>query len=141
VLGARHARRRPAHPTLNDKSVRIYLASLRPVLLAWSARYSHLREVTRDDVRNHLAGLHGDPRRTTLAAFRSLCTWAKANGVIFANPAGHLSAGRRERPIIQPLPAEQISQAVRAASTAHARLSSPWPPSTPPALQPSAPYS
>jgi len=112
----------PRTPALNDKSVRTYLASLRPALLAWSARYGHLREVTRDDVRDGLAALHGDPRRTTLAALRSLFTWAKKNGVVFANPASQLRAGRRERPIFQPLPAGQVSQAIRAATTAHARL-------------------
>lgn len=36
-----------------------YLNQARPALLDWSARYEHLREITRDDVGEHLDALHG----------------------------------------------------------------------------------
>ena len=36
-----------------------HMNQLRPVLLAWSGRYGHLREVTRDDIAAVLAELRG----------------------------------------------------------------------------------
>lgn len=107
---------------LHEKSVRIYVASLRPALLDWSARYSCLREATRDDIRVHLAALYGTRRQTTMAAFRSLFAWAKKNRVVFTDPARHLSPGRRARAVLQPLPDEQVARAASAATTPHARL-------------------
>ncbi|MEU4234418.1 hypothetical protein AB0F17_59940 [Nonomuraea sp. NPDC026600] len=35
---------------------------VRPTLLAWSERYDHLREITRDDVKAALDDLHGARR-------------------------------------------------------------------------------
>lgn len=95
---------------------------MRPALLAWSQDYDHLREVTRDDVLDYLAGLRGDPRRDALAALRSLFTWAKRDGVIFANPATRIRIGARTLPIWQPLTADEITSAVQAAATPQARL-------------------
>ena len=112
----------PRRPALHEKSVRTYVASVRPALADWSARYDHLREVTRDDVRGYLATLHGDPRHTMLSAFRSLFSWAKSNGVIFANPASHLRGGKRERPVFLPLADAEIARAIDAATTPHAKL-------------------
>jgi hypothetical protein len=48
-----------------------YLNMLRPVLLAWSSRAEHLREITRHDVLVVLDDLHGVPRQSTLIALRS----------------------------------------------------------------------
>lgn len=112
----------PRRPALRENSVRIYVAAVRPALLAWSGRYGHLREVTRDDIRAHLAGLHGQQRHTTLSAFRSLFAWAKTAGAVFRNPAGQLRAGQRERLAFLPLAPADISSAVGAAQTPHARL-------------------
>ena len=42
-----------------------YMLCLRPVLLAWSGRYGHLREVTRDDVLAVLGELHGPAAPTS----------------------------------------------------------------------------
>ena len=47
------------------------------VLLAWSGRYGHLREVTRDDVAAVLAGLRGSRRANVLVALRSLFGFCK----------------------------------------------------------------
>jgi integrase len=112
----------PRTPALREKSIRIYVASLRPALLEWSTRYSHLREVTRDDIRAQLVTRHGTRRHTAIAGLRSLFTWAKKNSAVFHDPARHISPGRRERAIFQPLPAEQVSRAANAATTPHARL-------------------
>jgi integrase len=112
----------PRSPALHENSVRTYVAVARPALLAWSGRYGHLREVTRDDIRAHIAGLQGQHRHTTLTALRSLFAWAKGNGAVFRNPAVQLRAGHRERPAFLPLAAPDLSRAVGAATTPHARL-------------------
>jgi integrase len=91
-------------------------------LLAWSARYDHLREVTRDDILTYLAGLHGHERRQAVTALRSVFTWAKKTGVIFRNPATRIKPGKREHTIWQPLTAGQLAEAATAATTPPARL-------------------
>jgi integrase len=113
---------RPRRPALRGSSVRTYVTALRPALLAWSARYDHLREVARDDVRSYLATLRGQQRHTALAALRSLFSWAKASQAVFRNPAAQLRGGKRERPLFLPLTAAEITRAVNSATTPHARL-------------------
>src|SRR5664280_2869130 len=44
--------------------------NLRPTLLDWSARYDHLREITRDDVLAVLDELHGSRRSNVLGSLR-----------------------------------------------------------------------
>jgi len=83
-------RTRPRSP----HTARAYLRAARPALLAWSAHYDHLREVTRDDVLTYLADLHGHERRQAVTALRSLFTWAKKTGVIFRNPATRIKLGK-----------------------------------------------
>jgi hypothetical protein len=111
-------RRRPRKPG----TAATYLNTVRPALLTWSQTYDHLREVTRDDVLAYLSGLRGDPRMTALVALRSLFTWAKRDGVIFANPSSRIRIGARTLPIWQPLTAQEITSAVQAAATPQARL-------------------
>jgi hypothetical protein len=101
-------RRRPRKPG----TAATYLNTVRPALLTWSQTYDHLREVTRDDVLAYLAGLRGDPRMTALVALRSMFTWARRDGVIFANPSSRIRIGARTLPIWQPLTAEEITSAV-----------------------------
>jgi integrase len=96
--------------------------AVRPALLAWSARYDHLREVTRDDVLGYLAGLHGHDRELALSAVRSLFTRAKDSGVVFRNPATRIRLGSRERGIWQPLTSSQLADAIAAAESPQARL-------------------
>jgi hypothetical protein len=103
-------------------TARVYLRAARPALLAWSARYDHLREVTRGDVLAHVAGLYGHERYSAVSALRSLFTWAKKTGVIFRNPATGIKLGKRDLPIWQPLAAGQIAAAVAAATTPQARV-------------------
>ena len=103
-------------------TARAYLRAARPELLAWSAGYDHLREVTRDDVLAWIAGLHGHERQQAVTALRSLFTWAKKTGVIFRNPATRIRPGKREQAIWQPLTGQQLAEAVAAAATPQARL-------------------
>jgi hypothetical protein len=92
-------------------TARAYLRAARPALLAWSARYDHLREVTREDVFGYIAGLYGHERYLAVSALRSLFTWAKKTGVIFRNPAARINRGKREHAIWQPLTAGQLAEA------------------------------
>jgi hypothetical protein len=111
-------RARPRSPG----TARAYLRAVRPALLAWSARHDHLREVTRDDVLAHLAGLYGHERRMAVSALRSLFTWAKKAGVIFRNPATRIRLGKREHTVWQPLTSDHLAEAAAAAATPPARL-------------------
>jgi hypothetical protein len=45
------------------------LDSTRPVLLDWSTRHDHLREVTREDILTSTDSLHGSKRHHTSASF------------------------------------------------------------------------
>jgi hypothetical protein len=103
-------------------TARAYLRAVRPALLAWSARYDHLREVTRDDILAHLADLNGHERRVAVSALRSLFTWAKKTGVIFRNPATRIRVGKREHTVWQPLTGDHLAEAAAAAATPPARL-------------------
>jgi hypothetical protein len=99
-----------------------YLRRVRPALVNWSTRYDHLREVTHDDVLACLSGLRGEARRSTVTALRSLFRWARRSGVIFRNPAIGIRLGKRDYPVWQPLAPTDITAAVEAATTPHARV-------------------
>lgn len=106
----------------NHRTLRGYTDLLQPVLLDWSARHDHLREITRDDVVSAVRPLHGSRRQITLVALRSLFSWAKRGGVVFANPTSRLRVGQVERGVLQPLTSEEIARTVRAATTLQARV-------------------
>ena len=95
---------------------------LRPVLLAWSGRYGHLREVTRDDALAVLGELHGSRRSNVLVALRSLFAFCKKQKTIFRSPVQGIRVGQRTWGIIQPLSQEEVDQAAEAAATPAARL-------------------
>jgi hypothetical protein len=99
-----------------------YLNSVRPALVAWSCRYNHLREVTRDDVLAILAPLHGPRRNITLVALRSLFAFCKRNGTVFRNPTGRIKVGEHGYNVIQPLLPVEVGDAIAAATTPAARL-------------------
>ncbi len=103
-------------------TVRRYLRCAHPVLVEWSTRYDHLREVTTGDIAAVTAALRGHPRRQTLIALRSLMRHCKKVGTIFADPAARIRAGRPDDAPILPLTPEQIQDATRAATTPAARL-------------------
>jgi hypothetical protein len=95
---------------------------LRPVLLGWSARYGHLREVTRDDVLAVAGELHGARRSNVLVATRSSFAFCKKQKTIFRSPVQDIPVGQRTWGIIQPLSQDEVDQAAEAAATPAARL-------------------
>ncbi|MGW1363066.1 hypothetical protein ACWCQP_37360 [Streptomyces chartreusis] len=92
------------------------------MLLEWSDRYDHLREVTRDDVLAHLETVQGAQRQTTIIALRSLFGRAKKNGTIFENPTSRIRVGQREEGVIQPLEPGHINGSVAAVTHPADRL-------------------
>ncbi|MGH3761316.1 tyrosine-type recombinase/integrase [Actinophytocola sp.] len=106
----------------DEATIRNYVRHAQTPLTDWSQRYGHLREVTRDDFLTALASRRGFARTGMLTALRSLFTWAKREGLIFRNPTTGIKNSPRERPILQPLTDDEISHAVTAATTPHARL-------------------
>jgi hypothetical protein len=104
-------------------TVHSHLGKALPALLDWSARYHHLREVTRDDIQDHMRGLHGSQRHNTLVALRSLFRFCLSAGVVFRDPARGIKVGRRlSSTVLQPLGQDDIDDAVTAAATPAARL-------------------
>jgi hypothetical protein len=99
-----------------------YANRARPILLQWSARYDHLREVTRDDVVKALAPIRGQERQHTLIALRSLFAHAHKNGAVFRNPTSRIRVGDRISKLIQPLAPEQVAQPIEAAADPAERL-------------------
>lgn len=99
-----------------------YLNEIRPVLVDWSARYDHLREVTHHDLLAAAERLHGSKRHHTLSVLRSLFRHCKKTGAIFRDPAARVRVGRQDYGVILPLLPEQISEATDAAATPAARL-------------------
>jgi hypothetical protein len=90
-------------------TVQGYLRALEPALVAWSARYSSLRQVTSDDVDDQLEPFTGPTRRLVASAMRSLFRALKARRVAFTNPTAGL-----EVPGEPPPPALGLDPARRA---------------------------
>jgi integrase len=89
-------RTRPrSHSTLYS-----YFGAVRPLIEQWAANRSHLREITTADVTAALGPLRGWPRRTAIAALRSLFRFAKRRGLVFTNPTTRLKAEDIERGLV-----------------------------------------
>jgi len=112
----------PRRTARAESTVWNYLNRIRPILLNWSTRYDHLREVTRDDILAQLKSLHGEQRRSTLIALRSLFGHAKNTGTIFRNPTSRIKVGQRQYGVLQPLRPHQVEQTAHAAVTPAARV-------------------
>ena len=106
----------------DERTVRMNLNRVHPLLLAWAGQYIHLREVTTADIIAATEPLHGSRRRQTLTALRSLFGHAKKTGTIFRDPTRGVRDGQRPRILIQPLQPAEIDQATAAAVTPAARL-------------------
>lgn len=106
----------------DQSTIRVHVYALLPALAAWSARYEHLRQVTRDDVLDHLSTLHGFGRQRTLVAHRSLFAWAKQAGVVFTDPTHRIPVGGVDDRVFQPLEAADVARTVHAAETPQARV-------------------
>jgi hypothetical protein len=111
-------RSHPRHP----HTVRRYLRPIHPVLIEWSTRYQHLREVTTSDVAALAQSLHGHPRRHALGALGSLMRHGKKTGSIFADPTTRLRIGHRDDSVLVPLAPEQLDDTAQAATTPAARV-------------------
>ncbi|MGI5243377.1 hypothetical protein [Dactylosporangium sp. CA-139066] len=112
----------PRRVPRRQTTLRAQLSALQPVLLDWSTRYEHLREITRDVVLEQIRTLHGQQRQSTLQAMRSLFRWAKTNGIVFRDPTSRIKLAKVVGPIPQPLTPEQIKPTLQAAHAPHARL-------------------
>ena len=103
-------------------SVQNYMNDVRPFLLEWSARYDHLREVTRDDILAVVDGLHGSRRSNVLVVLRHLFSFCRKTRVVFRDPTRGIRVGQHPYGIVQPLDQREVDQAVEAATTPVARL-------------------
>jgi hypothetical protein len=103
-------------------SVQNYMNHVRPFLLNWSARYDHLREVTRDDILTVLDGLHGSHRCNVLVGLRRLFAFCRKTRVVFRDPTRGIKVGQHPYGIAQPLDQSDVDQAVQTATTPVARL-------------------
>jgi hypothetical protein len=111
-------RSHPRHP----HTVRRYLRPIQPVLIEWSARYQHLREVTTSDVTALAHSLHGHPRRHALGALRSLMRHGTKTGSIFTDPTTRIRLGHPDDPVLVPLAPAQLQDTAQAATTPAARV-------------------
>ncbi|MGI5185435.1 integrase [Dactylosporangium sp. CA-152071] len=101
----------------NPETAWSYLNAIRPLLLHWSDQHAHLREVTRQDVLDATATLHGSKRHITLSILRSLFRHAKKTGTIFRDPTTRIRPTRVEPTAILPLQPADIHEAINAATT------------------------
>ena len=106
----------------SDSAAWSYMFYLRPLLLAWSAQYGHLREVTRGDVLSAVGEMHGHRRHNVLVALRSLFAFCKKRKSIFRSPVQGIRVGEYPQGVIQPLSQDEVDQAAEAAVTPGARL-------------------
>jgi site-specific recombinase XerD len=98
-----------------------YMNSIRTILLDWSARYDHLREVTRDDILAVADSLLGAERHHTISVLRSLFRHCNKTRAIFRDPAARIRVGEHPRKIMLPLESCEIEQSVAAATTPAAK--------------------
>jgi integrase len=113
---------RPRNQPRAQKTIWSYLHEIRPALLDWSARYHHLREVTRDDIVAVRDGFHGKQRESVIVALRSLFRHCKKTGAIFRDPTARIHVGRQDYKVVQPLTPDEIAKAVTVATTPAVRL-------------------
>ncbi|GAA4264322.1 integrase [Dactylosporangium darangshiense] len=106
----------------NPETAGGYLNHIRPLLLGWSDRFRHLREVTRQDVLDATDTLRGSNRHITLCVLRSLFRHCKKTGAIFRDPTTRIRPNRVEQTTILPLRPEDIHEAINAATTPADRL-------------------
>lgn len=112
----------PRSKPRDPASVHNYLNHVRPILLDWSARYDHLREVTRGDILAVLDGLHGSRRNHVLVALRRLFAHSRKTRVVFRDPTRAIKVGQHPYGIVQPLDQRDVDKAAEIATTAVARL-------------------
>lgn len=103
-------------------TVQNYMNQVRPILLGWSARYDHLREVTRDDILVVLDGMRGSQRCNVLVGLRRLFAFCRKTRIVFRDPTRGIKVGQHPYGIMQPLEQSDVDRAVEIATTPVARL-------------------
>jgi DNA-binding Xre family transcriptional regulator len=117
----------------NPGTVWHYLNEILLILVDWTTRFDHLREVTADDVQTAVAGLHGHQRHITCVVLRSLFGHCKQTGTIFQNrPPGSRPADSSTTSSCRCTPARS-TQPSPPPPIRPSAWPSPWPQSTPPA--------
>ncbi|GIG63409.1 hypothetical protein Lfu02_77810 [Longispora fulva] len=99
-----------------------HMNNIRPILLDWSIRYGHLREVTRDDILAAIEDRNGSTRRNVLVSLQSLFSFCRKNNLIFRNTTRGIKVGEHAYGVIQQLRTADIERAVASATTPAARL-------------------
>ncbi|WP_328972751.1 hypothetical protein [Streptomyces sp. NBC_00239] len=87
------------------------------MLLEWSSRYDHLREVTREDIIAARDAVTGKQRESRIVALRSLFRHGKKNGQIFRNPTIRVLVPRQTGGVLQVLVQADIDEAIATATT------------------------
>ncbi|MER7690881.1 hypothetical protein [Streptomyces sp. NPDC097610] len=100
----------------------VYLGEIQPVLLKWSSRYDHLREVTREDITAARDAVTGQQLEGRIVAPRSLFRHARKNGQIFRNPTIRIRVPRQTGGVRQALVQADIDEAIATATTPDIRL-------------------
>jgi len=112
----------PRSQPRSQPTVRNYVGAVRPVLIEWSGRHGHLREVTRSEIIAARDAVHGNEREYRVVALRSLFRHAKKAGTIFKNPAVGIHVGRQPGGVILSLSADEVAETVAVATTPAVRL-------------------
>ncbi|MEV6678547.1 hypothetical protein AB0N09_17060 [Streptomyces erythrochromogenes] len=112
----------PRHRSHSRSSTWGKMSAVHPLLLEWSGRHRHLREITRDDIQAAVDAIHGVERKALLNGLRSLFRFMRRRRQIFRDPTMGIKGGKLERPPIIPLPRQSYTDAVAAAITPAQRL-------------------
>ncbi|MDW6064137.1 hypothetical protein SAZ11_47085 [Streptomyces sp. FXJ1.4098] len=107
-----------------------HLNEIQPLLLEWSSRYDHLREVTREDITTSRDAVTGKQRESRIVALRSLFRHAKKNGQIFRNPTIRIRVPARAAALSSPSTRWTSTRRSPQPAPRTSGSSSPWPPST-----------
>lgn len=90
-----------------------YLRNILPFLTEYAAKYTTLRQVTRDDITNWLA--HRPYRAHDATALRSLFRTLKAERLVFANPMRGINGGKPATTIPTSLTTDEVEFVAQAA--------------------------
>lgn len=98
------------------------MASVHPVLMDWSSRYQHFREVTREDIVSALNDVQGIERKGRHHGLRSLFRFLRRKRMIFRDPTVGIKVGKLHQPPLVPLPRRTYGKAVAAATSPEQRV-------------------
>ncbi|MCI3929203.1 hypothetical protein [Streptomyces sp. AN091965] len=99
-----------------------YFGAVRPVVTRWARDRGQLREITREDVTDAVAGLRGSQYTAAVTTLRSLFRHAKKNGRVFTDPMRGTRVGRRAPGSALPMTDAEITSAQVTAANPATRL-------------------